>query len=95
MQRREHPRKQVAFASELLFDNKQVPCNITNISVGGAKLKLADERENKYPGTAILDISPFGRFPVTTVWQSGENMGVKFSDAPDKMAEVLIAMAVY
>ena len=95
MQRREHTRKPVVFASEMLFDNKEVPCSIKNISAGGAKLKIAEEQENEYPRTAVLDITPFGRFTVTIVWHSGEHLGVKFLDAPDKMAEVLMAMAIY
>ena len=95
MQRREHARKPVVFASEMLFDNKEVPCSIINISAGGAKLKIVEERENKYPRSAVLDITPFGRFTVTIVWHSGEYIGVKFIDSPNKMAEVVIAMAVY
>ena len=95
MQRREHTRKPVVFTSEMLFDNKEVPCSIINISVGGAKLRISEERENEYPRTVVLDITPFGRFMVTSVWHSGEHLGIKFFDAPDKMAEVLIAMAVY
>lgn len=95
MQKRKHTRKPVAFASEILFDGRDVPCKIINISVGGAKLKIEQERENNYPQAAVLDISPFGRFTITVIWQSGEHMGVKFHDTPDKMAEVLIAMAVY
>jgi len=95
MQRREHARKSVVFASEMLFDETEVPCSIINISVGGAKLKITEEQKNKYPRIAVLDISPFGRFKVTIVWHSDEHLGVKFFDAPDKMAEILMAMAVY
>jgi hypothetical protein len=79
----------------MIFDKKKVPCHIKNISVGGAQLKIEEERENEYPRTAVLDITPFGRFTVTIVWRSGEHLGVKFHDGLDKMAEVLIAMAVY
>jgi hypothetical protein len=95
MQKREHTRKPVVFASEMFFDNKEVPCSIINISAGGAKLRFDEEREKKYPRTAELNIIPFGIFTVTIVWHSGEHLGVKFFDTPDKMAEVLIAMAVY
>jgi len=95
MQKREHTRKPVVFASEMFFDNIEVSCSIINISAGGAKLRIAEEIEKKYPRTGELDIIPFGRFTVTIVWHSGEHLGVKFFDAPDKMAEVLIAMAVY
>jgi hypothetical protein len=95
MQRREHTRKPVVFASEMLFDNKEVPCSIKNISAGGAKLEITEEQENEYPRTAVLNITHFGRFTVTIVWHSGEYLGVKFLDAPEKMAEVLMAMAIY
>ena len=95
MQRRDHIRRPVAFASEMLFENEDLPCSIRNISAGGAKLRIAGKWANEYPRTAELDITPFGRFTVTIVWHSGEHLGVKFHDAPDKMAEVLIAMAVY
>jgi len=95
MQRREHTRKRVAFTSEMLFDNKKTSCSIINISAGGAKLKIAEKRENEYPRTAVLDITPYGRFKVKIVWHSDEHLGVSFFDAPDKMTEVLIAMAVY
>ncbi|MFC1845062.1 PilZ domain-containing protein [Thermodesulfobacteriota bacterium] len=95
MQRREHIRKPVVFTSEILFNNKGVVCSIKNISAGGAKLKITEKQEIEYPRTAVLDISPFGRFTVTIVWHSNEHLGVKFVDAPDKIAEVLIAMAVY
>jgi len=95
MQKREHTRKRVAFTSEMFFDDEEVPCSIINISAGGAKLKFAEKRENEYPHTAVLNITPFGRFTVTVVWHSDEHLGVKFVDASDKMTEVLIAMAVY
>jgi len=95
MQRREHTRRDVVFASEMLFNDRNLPCSILNISAGGAKLKIAGEREKEYPRTAELDITPFGRFTVTVVWHTGEHLGVKFHDGPEKMAEVLIAMAVY
>ena len=95
MQRREHIRKPVVFASQILFNNKGVSCSIKNISAGGAKLKITENLKKEYPPTAVLDIAPFGKFTVTIVWKSGDHLGVKFFDAPDKMTEVLIAMAVY
>ena len=95
MQRREYTRKRVAFTSEMLFDKEEVSCSIINISAGGAKLKITGKPGNEYPETAILDISPYGRFKVTIVWRSDEHLGVKFFDDPDKITEVLIAMAVY
>ena len=95
MQKREYTRKRVAFTSEMLFDKEEVDCSIVNISAGGAKLKVTGKQENEYPQTAVLDITPYGRFKVTLVWHSEEYLGVKFFDDPDKMTEVLIAMAVY
>lgn len=93
LSRRVFDRQSCAFSSELNFDGSSLPCQIVNISAGGAKLRL--ESPMGPLATAELNITPYGRFAVDIVWNSGTLIGIRFHASPDTMAEIIMAMATY
>lgn len=52
-------------------------CTIRNVSVGGAKLVLDQQRD--MPELFRVDLEG-SRRPVETVWQIGEEVGIRFLD---------------
>lgn len=90
---REHDRKDVLFAARLLDGDTDVGCDITNISFGGAQIRL---RKNLARGkVVVLDIDPFGKFEVEVRWIDGHDVGVKFKGDPSKVGELVMAIATY
>lgn len=90
---RQHERKGVLFATRLLVGDTAVGCEITNISFGGAQIRL---RSPLVCGDAVvLDIDPFGTFEVEVRWFDSGNAGVKFKEDPTKVGELVMAIATY
>lgn len=103
-ERRRHPRKPVDVPARLqdaaheLHARLEVnhhwhDCRIVNISPGGAKVQIKDEliRGKR----AHLKIENFGQFSAHIVWRSGDEIGLHFDESTDKMAEVVVGLAVY
>jgi hypothetical protein len=90
---RQHDRKDVLFAARLLVGDTDVGCEITNISVGGAQIRL---RKTLTRGQiVVLDIDPFGKFEIEVRWFDNGDAGVKFKDDPAKVGELVMAIATY
>lgn len=91
--RRKEERREVSFVAEISAGRQVLGCRLQNISVGGARIELDGQIE---PGPAVfLSIEPFGKFPVEIAWNRGRTMGLKFKVDPGRMAEIVMAMAVY
>ena len=68
-------------------------CAIVNVSAGGAKLTTGC-----LPGQGEcvqLEIGNLGCYEGVVAWQHAGQVGLKFSGDPDKMAEVVMALAMY
>lgn len=69
-------------------------CRIRNISAGGAKLQ-SDSVSLEQGMEILLEIGNFGQFGGTVTWQSGEELGIKFTHDPAEMSEVAMGLALY
>ncbi|MFT4606844.1 MAG: hypothetical protein ACI9V8_000541 [Urechidicola sp.] len=73
--------------------NISLACAIVNLSAGGAKLKIS--KAGTLSGEIALTIGEFGPYRAYVAWSRSPNMGVKFLDSPEVMADVIIAVAIY
>jgi len=90
---RGHARAEVLVAARLLCGGVWRPCEVVNISVGGAKLRV---RERYEPGQELrLEIEPCGQFTGVVAWARGEELGFRCTGDTSAMAEALIALATY
>jgi len=93
---RQHARGAVLMGGRLLSDGQWRPCQVVNVSAGGARLKV----EGTYPPgrELVLELAACGRYPGVAVWARGEEMGLKFTCGPAELAELveaLIGLATY
>ena len=91
--KRHHERTDARVTARFLHDGRWVVGQIKDISAGGAKID-ADQPVERH--TAItLSIGQFGDYEGEIVWSSGGTIGVKFSEDPQVMSEVVVAVALY
>jgi hypothetical protein len=69
------------------------PCQVVNLSAGGARLRI----EGAFvPGQElVLELAACGRYPGVAVWARGGEVGLKFTCDPAEVAEALIGLATY
>ena len=90
---RGHARKTVLVAGSLLCEGEWQTCEVVNVSVGGAKLRVLGIY---CQGQELsLEIKACGRFPGVVAWVRGDEVGVTFSCDPLETAEALIALATH
>lgn len=85
--RRRYLRRSVLWPGTLRFASSQEACTILNISLGGAKVALCQERD--CAGTVTLFGDRFDGLEATVVWQRGRVIGLQFKAEPAKVAQVL------
>jgi len=90
---RQHDRKDVLFAAHLTMGDTTLDCEITNISFGGAQIRL--RRTLTRGQVVVLDIDPFGKFEIEVRWFDNGEAGVKFKGDPTKVSELVMAIATY
>lgn len=86
-------RQTVLVSGRLLNERLWEACEVINVSVGGAKLRVwgiycAGQE-------LTLEIKACGRFSGLVAWVRGDEIGLKFSSDPAETAEALIALAMY
>jgi hypothetical protein len=90
---RGHARQTVLVAGRLRCEGEVQPCEVVNVSVGGAKLRVLGIY---CPGQELsLEIKACGQFPGVVAWVRGDEVGLKFTCDPAETAEALIALATY
>ncbi len=91
--RRSHERKSVLADAVIEYENKESPCKVHDISVGGAKI------EAHLPPSSNLSVKlkfgQFGSIPAEVAWQHENQHGIKFLGEPEQLAEMLTAIAIY
>lgn len=105
---RKHDRRRVALAGVLKPDGEAVgdlPCVIEDLSVGGARVVLragsagglarAERQSVDVPALVMLEIEKFGAYSAEVVWNRFPQLGLKFQDSPEAMAEILTAIAMH
>ena len=80
------------------------PCKIEDLSVGIARVALiagsagglarAERQSNDVPARVMLEIEKFGAYAADVVWTRPPQLGLKFRDGPEAMAEILTAIAM-
>jgi hypothetical protein len=90
---RGHARRTVLVGGRLLNDGVWEACEVINVSVGGAKLRVWGIF---CAGQVLsLDIKACGQLPGVIAWVSGDEVGLKFTADPADMAEALISLATF
>jgi hypothetical protein len=79
-------RKRVLWAAELAHGAKRFDCVVVDLSLGGARIHLAQPVTKGELVTLVL-----GRLPALKaeiVWQEGHSIGLRFTEAPERIAEI-------
>lgn len=81
--RRAQPRRRSALAGRLLLaDGSGLPCGIQNLSVNGARVKMAEPV--RLPGDlTLLDLTHWLAHEVEVKWQTADSAGVRFKASYD------------
>ncbi len=90
---REHERKDVLFQSELVFGDKALACEIKDISSGGVRILAAWALPRGEE--IILRIDKAGDFKAAVVWVRAGELGLKFQDDPERIANLMMMIATY
>lgn len=92
-ERRGGDRERVVLQARVENDGKVADCAVRNLSPGGAKLSMTHPPAS---GTEVtLDLPPFGKFKGVIAWSGKKEVGLRFREDPDAVAEVLMSMAMY
>jgi hypothetical protein len=84
-ERRQFRRKAVIWAAKLDTPNGILECVTLDLSLSGARLRLADNVGLQQKVTLLLE--KFGGFQGEVVWETAVEVGVQFSDSPDLIAK--------
>ena len=91
--KREYERQTVLVGARIQDGQGWHGCQIVNISVGGAKIRIS--RQFSTRTAVLLHIDNFGQFSGTIVWQHAEEAGVKFNHDMAEIAEAVMGLAMY
>jgi len=71
----------------LVSGDEEVDCEVLNVSVGGAKIRIAQPIEtNSHVRVRILRV---GEFTGRIAWRNGTTMGVEFQDELTELARIV------
>lgn len=93
--RRRHARADGDWSAVLQILDQPIQCVVRNISAGGAKVRLDDAHRFGGAGLptvdtkVVLTIDGLGDFRGKIVWTEAAEGGIKFSDDPIEVAEIL------
>lgn len=90
VERRQYKRTHVLFLGHLVSGDRSVPGVLFDISVGGTRMRLAEPLES---GSAItLRLANRLDFHVEVAWHQDNMVGLKFREAPARIAATLAAL---
>lgn len=79
-ERRRHRRHAMLAVGTVNHGRMLIPCIVTNLSRGGARIRLVDD-ESPLPREPVkLEVRGLGLLTVNVVWQRGAFAGLKFAD---------------
>lgn len=77
-ERRRHRRRKILAVGTINYGRTLIPCLVTNVSRGGAQVRLLDDQP--LPREPVkLEVRSLGLHTVSVVWQRGEFAGLKFA----------------
>lgn len=71
-----HARSWVLYMARLTVGAEEVDCEVLNVSMGGAKLRLSKPVD--CGARVALTIDPHAPLPAKVAWQSGQDLGIEF-----------------
>jgi len=80
-------RKRVLWKARIEIAGVTHACAVVDLSLGGARLHLAEPVESGTTVRLILD--RFGGFSAEVVWQRDRGIGLRFTDDPQRIAELI------
>jgi hypothetical protein len=84
---RRNVRKRVLWAAKLAYGSRRFDCVVVDLSLGGARIYLAQPLGTGELVTLALD--RMGPLRAEIVWQEGHSIGLRFVDAPEKVAGLI------
>lgn len=90
---REHKRKGVLFSTELEFGEKTISCDIADVSNGGIRIRASWALPRGEE--VLLKMDKLGDFKAKTVWVRDGEIGLKFNDDPERVANMMMMIATY
>jgi len=85
--RQRHPRHATLVPGKLVSGDEEVDCEVLNVSVGGAKLRIAEPIETN--SHVRLKIGRVGEFNGRVAWRNGATLGVEFQDELTEWARIV------
>jgi hypothetical protein len=89
-ERRQHQRTHVLFSGTLVSGDQSVRGTVLDLSANGAKIRL--DKPLRAPSAVTLRLARLVDFHVELVWSSGDMLGLKFREAPARIAAVFAAV---
>src|SRR5579883_614642 len=80
-------RKRVLWAAKLAHGARRFDCVVVDLSLGGARIYLAQPLVRGEVVTLILD--RMGTLRAEVVWQEGHSIGLRFVEEPEKIASAI------
>ncbi len=84
---RRFERTTVLWSGQLVYQEQSVACVIVNISSGGAMVRSEDSA--MFVTSLVLRSSRIGDLAAKVAWRQDDEIGLKFSDDPEIVAEAL------
>ena len=84
---RRFERTTVLWSGHLVFQEQIVACVIVNISAGGAMVRTEDAAFCLT--SVVLRSDHIGELAAEVVWRQGDELGLKFIDDPETVAEII------
>ncbi len=88
--RRRFKRTATIMAGKLLCSGNAVEGVVLDVSVNGVRIQAGDLVELRTPVTLVLAGSV--HFGGQVVWRHGSVLGIRFSEQPEKVAEIMAAL---
>jgi len=80
-------RKRVLWGAQLQIASHRFDCIVVDLSLGGARLHFAEPIEKGQQVTLVLD--RIGDLGAEVVWQQERSIGVRFTDDPQRIAQLI------
>ena len=85
--RQKHPRHATLCSGTLVSGDEEVDCEILNVSVGGAKIRMRQPVETN--SHVRVKIRRVGEFTGRIAWRNGTTLGIEFQDELAEMARIV------
>ncbi len=85
--RQQHPRHSTQCSGKFYAGDREVDCEILNISVGGAKVRLAEPVETN--SEVRVRIDRVGEFSGRVAWCKGTILGIEFHEELSELARII------